>query len=108
VFEKAAERNLSPSKEFFNLLTLPEEIEIMKKLLSFPEIIRESALSLSPHKLAFYMQEIASDFHIYYNRNRIISDDPMLSNARLYLISCIKTVIKNGLRLLGVSAPERM
>ncbi|HEX9830537.1 MAG TPA: arginine--tRNA ligase [Thermodesulfobacteriota bacterium] len=108
VFEKAAERNLSPSKEFFNLLTLPEEIEIMKKLLSFPEIIRESALSLSPHKLAFYMQEIASDFHIYYNRNRIISDDPMLSSARLYLISCIKTVIKNGLRLLGVSAPERM
>lgn len=108
VFEKAAERQLSPSKEFLNLLTLPEEIDIIKKLLSFPEVVRESALSLAPHKLAFNMQEIASDFHVYYNRNRIISDDPMLSSARLYFISCIKTVIKNGLRLLGVSAPERM
>lgn len=108
VFEKAAERELSPSKEFLNLLTLPEEIETIKKLLSFPEMVRESALSLAPHKLAFNMQEIASDFHIYYNRNRIISDDPKLSSARLYFISCIKTVIKNGLRLLGVSAPERM
>ncbi len=108
VFEKALEKDLSSSKEFLHLLTIPEEIETIKKLLSFPEVIRESALLLSPHKLAFYLQEIASDFHVYYNKNRIMSDDLMLSSARLYFIGCIKTVISNGLRLLGVSTPERM
>jgi len=108
VFEKAGERGLSSSKGFLNLLRLPEEIEIIKKLLLFPEVVIESALSLSPHKVAFYLQELASDFHIYYNKNRIIGDDTKLSSARLYFIGCIKTVIKNGLRLLGVSAPERM
>jgi arginyl-tRNA synthetase len=108
VFEKARERGLAPSEDFLNLLSLPEEIEIMKKLLAFPEVVTDSAISLSPHKIAFYLQEIASDFHIYYNKNRVIGDDPKLSSARLYFIGCIKTVIKNGLRLLGVSAPERM
>ncbi len=108
VFEKARERRLAPSEDFLNLLSLPEEIEIMKKLLVFPEVVTDSAISLSPHKIAFYLQEIASDFHIYYNKNRVIGDDLKLSSARLYLIGCIKTVIKNGLRLLGVSAPERM
>jgi arginyl-tRNA synthetase len=108
VFEKARERELFPSEEFLNLLNLPEEVEITKKLSLFPEVVRESALSLSPHKIAFYLQEIASDFHAYYNKNKIISDDPNLSSARLYFIRCIKTVIRNGLRLLGVSAPERM
>ncbi len=108
VSEKALEKELSTSEEFLHLLNMPDEIEIMKKLLSFPEMVRESALSLSPHKLAFYLQEIASDFHIYYNKNRIISEDLMLTSARLYFINCIKTIIRNGLRLLGVSAPERM
>jgi arginyl-tRNA synthetase len=108
VFEKAGEKGLSPSKGFLNLLTLPEEIEIIKKLLLFPDTVVESALSLSPHKIAFYLQEMASQFHIYYNRNRIIGDDARLTSARLYLVGCVKTVIKNGLRLLGVSAPERM
>ncbi|HWP92398.1 MAG TPA: arginine--tRNA ligase [Thermodesulfobacteriota bacterium] len=108
VFEKARERRLAPSEDFLHLLSLPEEIEIVKKLLVFPEVVTDSAISLSPHKIAFYLQEIASDFHIYYNKNRVIGDDLKLSSARLYLIGCIKTVIKNGLKLLGVSAPERM
>jgi arginyl-tRNA synthetase len=108
VFEKARERKLFPSDKHLNLLTLPEEIDIIKKLIAFPEIVKESALSLSPHKLAFYLQGLASDFHVYYNRTRIIVEDFALSSARLYFINCIKTVIKNGLGLLGVSAPERM
>ncbi|MGH7801256.1 MAG: arginine--tRNA ligase [Thermodesulfobacteriota bacterium] len=108
VLEKAKERELSPSEEFLNLLSLPEEIDIIKKLLTFPELVRESALSLAPHKLVFYLQEMASDFHVYYNRIRIINDAPEQSSARLYFINCIRTVIRNGLRLLGISAPERM
>ena len=108
VLEKAKESKLSPSKEFVNLLSLPEEIDIIKKLLTFPELVKVSALSLAPHKLVFYLQEIASDFHVYYNKIRIISEDPELSLARLYFVNCIRTVIRNGLRLLGITTPERM
>ncbi|MER3446142.1 MAG: hypothetical protein C4291_04565 [Candidatus Dadabacteria bacterium] len=89
-------------------MSLPEEVEIIKKLLIFPEVVMESASSLSPHRVAFYLQEIASDFHIYYNKNRILGNDQDLSRARLYFIDCIRTVIRNGLKLLGVSAPQRM
>ncbi|HLE26267.1 MAG TPA: arginine--tRNA ligase [Thermodesulfobacteriota bacterium] len=108
VLEKAKERELSPSKESLNLLSQPEEIDIIKKLLTFPELVRESALSLAPHKLVFYLQEIAADFHVYYNKIRIISEDQELSLARLYFVNCIRTVIRNGLRLLGITTPERM
>jgi arginyl-tRNA synthetase len=108
IFEKAREKGVFSSSEFLNLLSLPEEVEIIKKLLLFPEVVKESALSLSPHRVAFYLQDIASDFHIYYNKNRILSDDQNLSRARLYFIDCIRTVIRNGLKLLGVSAPQRM
>jgi arginyl-tRNA synthetase len=108
IFEKAEERGVFPSKEFLDLLELPEEVEIIKKLLLFPEVVRESALSLSPHRVTFYLQSIASDFHVYYNKNRILGDDPNLSRARLYLIGCIRTVVRNGLKLVGVSAPQRM
>jgi arginyl-tRNA synthetase len=108
VFEKAGQRELHPSKEFLNLLNLSEEIEIIKKLLSFSDVVKDSALSLLPHKIVFYLQGIASDFHVYYNKNRILGEDIRLSGARLYFIHCIRTVIGNGLKLLGVSAPERM
>jgi arginyl-tRNA synthetase len=108
IFEKAKEKGVLSSKGFLNLLSLPEEGEIIKKLLLFPEVVKESALSLSPHRVAFYLQDIASDFHIYYNKTRILCDDENLSSARLYFIDCIRTVIRNGLKLLGISAPQRM
>lgn len=108
IFEKAKENNLFPSNNSLNLLDLPEEIDIAKKLLLFPEVIKESAQALAPHKIAFYLQELASVFHIYYNKHRVIVEDPGLSSNRLFLIGCIKTVIAKGLGLLGVSAPDRM
>lgn len=108
IFEKAREKGVLSSKGFLNLLSLPEEGEIIKKLLLFPEVVKESALSLSPHRVAFYLQDIASDFHIYYNKNRILCEDQNLSSARLYFIDCIRTVIRNGLKLLGICAPQRM
>ncbi len=108
IFEKAKEKNLFPSNNSLNFLDLPDEIDIAKKLLQFPEVINESAQALAPHKIAFYLQELASGFHIYYNKHRIIVEDRRLSSARLFLIGCIKTVIAKGLGLLGVSAPDRM
>ncbi|HSE83983.1 MAG TPA: arginine--tRNA ligase [Thermodesulfobacteriota bacterium] len=108
VFQKAKERELLPSEEFLNLLSLPEEVQIIKKLLLFPEVVRDSAVSLAPHKIVFYLQDIASDFHVYYNKNRIVGEDAGLSQARLYFVNCVRRVIGNGLKLLGISAPERM
>jgi arginyl-tRNA synthetase len=108
VFQKAKERELLPSEEFLELLSLPEEVQIIKKLLLFPEVVRDSAVSLAPHKIVFYLQDIASDFHVYYNKNRIVGEDTGLTKARLYLINCVRRVIGNGLKLLGISAPERM
>ncbi|MEE9253111.1 MAG: arginine--tRNA ligase [Thermodesulfobacteriota bacterium] len=108
VFKKAEAAGISPSPDHLELLTLPLEIEITKKLLMFPDALRESAELLSPHKIVFYLQDIASDFHVYYNKNRIIGDDHTLSQTRLFFAECIRAVVRNGLGLLGVSIPERM
>lgn len=108
VFEKAAERGLEPSERSLELLDTEYEIEITKKLLSFPDLVQESANALSPHKIVFYLQDLASKFHIYYNNCRVLEDDLSLAKARLYFIGRISTVLKNGLNLLGVSIPDRM
>ncbi len=104
----ADEKNITASSEHLNLLVLEPEIEITKILLSFPDVVRDSARTLAPHKIAFYLQGLASAFHSYYNANRVITDDESLSSARLFLCGCVSVVLKNGLGLLGVSAPERM
>lgn len=108
VFDKASGQGLSPSSKNLGRLSLPIELEMIKKLLAFPDVVKESAQLLAPHKLVFYLQDIASDFHVYYNKVRIIGSDQELSEARLFLAGCVKRVIGNGLRLLGVSVPERM
>ena len=92
----------------FKLLDLEEEIGMIKALSTFPELVKGMALSLEPHRLTFYLQELASSFHSYYNRNRVISGDEELTHARLYLCRALRTVIRNGLNLLGVSAPLKM
>jgi len=108
LYEKAREMNINPSSHYLNLLVLTEEIDITKKLLSFPEVLIESSQLLTPHKLSYYLLEVASDFHMYYNKHRILSENINLSSARLYLTECIKTVLRNGLRILGISYPKRM
>jgi arginyl-tRNA synthetase len=91
-----------------NRLELKEEFDIIKYITLLPEIITDASLSLEPHKITFYLQELAGLFHSYYNRNRIVTDDIQLTKARLYLCNSIKVVLKNGLTLLGVSAPKKM
>jgi arginyl-tRNA synthetase (EC 6.1.1.19) len=91
-----------------NLLTLPEEIALIKKITVFPEIVEGSARTLEPHRLTFYLNDLASVFHSYYNKSRVITDDPALTGARLFLVKSVHIVIGNALSLLGVSAPEKM
>ena len=89
-------------------LKLPEEVNLIKAVTRFPEVIEGAALALEPHRLTFYLNDLAALFHSYYNKHRVLSDDEGLSRARLFLIKSILTVLRNALRLLGVSAPERM
>jgi arginyl-tRNA synthetase len=89
-------------------LTLPEERRLCKTLTEYPEEISQAALKLEPHRLTFYLGELAAQFHYYYNHHRIISDDPELTRARLLLSQGIKTVIKSALDILGVEALEKM
>ncbi len=91
-----------------SLLNHPSEIALLKQLEKFPETIYNSHLSLEPHNIANFLHEIANRFHKYYADCRIISEDEELTNARLTLSTATKTVIGNGLKLLGITAPEKM
>ena len=87
-----------------------EEIELAKRAIGLPAVMTAAAEMLEPHRIPFYLLELAGEFHRYYNKptNRIIGTDPDLSIARLYLARLLKTAISAGLGLLGVGAPERM
>jgi arginyl-tRNA synthetase len=90
------------------LLGLPEEILLIKHITRYPEVVEGSAAALEPHRFTFYLNELAALFHSYYNKHRVISEEEDLSRARLFLMKCIGTVLKNALTILGVSAPEKM
>lgn len=110
--EKFAEEKklavLPASKVDLTLLTLPEEVRIVKALAVYPEILEEAAISFEPHRLTVYLQELAGHFHSYYRDNRVVTDDIPLSQARMVMVKGLKTVIGNALGLLGISAPKMM
>ncbi|MBA4548082.1 arginine--tRNA ligase [Thermoactinomyces intermedius] len=110
VFRQAEAKGITPSRdrEDLKLLREEQEYDLLEKLGSFPGEIASSAVQLAPHKLVRYLYELASDFHRYYNAHRVISDDVNLSRARLALLQGIAQVIRNGLNLIAVDAPEQM
>ncbi|MBN2397284.1 MAG: arginine--tRNA ligase, partial [Deltaproteobacteria bacterium] len=91
-----------------DLLTKPEERELIKIIDSYPEIVEGSAQTFEPHRIPYYINDLASVFHSFYNKHKVVSDNAELTKARLFLIKSAGTVIRNALNLLGVSAPERM
>jgi arginyl-tRNA synthetase len=90
------------------LLRLPEEIDLIKAITRFPEVVEGAARTLEPHRLTFYLNDLAAIFHSYYNKNKVLSDDGPLTGARLFLVRSVLTVLKNALKMLGVSTPEKM
>jgi arginyl-tRNA synthetase len=111
IFQHLRERKLSvPDSRRADLgrLSLPDEQSLIKRLLQFPHVVGGAARALEPHRIAYYLQELAGAFHPYYNRHRVISDDLGLTHARLALVAAVGLIIRNGLELLGVSAPEKM
>jgi arginyl-tRNA synthetase len=90
---------------------LPEEIELIKKLSEFPAVTLRSAETREPHHIAYYLRELAALWNPYVQdgkRHRVLSEDAVLTGARLGLTLAVRTVLANGLGLLGMSAPERM
>lgn len=91
-----------------SLLQAKEEIDLLKKLLEFPEIVQSCALAFEPHRLTTYLREVAETFHRFYHEHRVVNDDKELMKARLTLCLMTKIVISNGCKILGVSCPEKM
>lgn len=91
-----------------NVLSLEHELQLAKTLALYPDMIENSAVSREPHQIANYLRELANHFHTYYNACIFLVDNEILRNARLCLIMATQQVLKNGLALLGVTAPESM
>ncbi|MEW6657032.1 MAG: arginine--tRNA ligase [Thermodesulfobacteriota bacterium] len=111
VFRQAAAQEIrvpEPAPEFFALMKLPEEISLLKMLAHYPELVEAAARNLEPHRITYFLTELASQLHSYYYKHRFISEDLPLSRARLCLVQAVQTVLAHGLRLLGVAAPETM
>lgn len=89
-------------------LDSPRELAVANRLAAFPEIIAAAARDLAPHQIAFYLKELAADFHTWYNAERMLVDDLALREARLALAAAVRQVIRNGMTLLGVSCPTSM
>jgi arginyl-tRNA synthetase len=116
ILEKALAAGVPPPS--FDLaavraLTAPEELDLVKRILSFPDLVAGAALAYEPHRVAFWLQETIGAFHSYYTQGkrsgeRFIGSDPAKTAARLLLARALQQALRNGLTLLGVSAPERM
>jgi arginyl-tRNA synthetase len=91
-----------------DLLKLAEEIDLIKAIARFPEVVEGAARTLEPHRLTFYLNDLAAIFHSYYNKNKVITDDGDLTGARLFLVKSVRTTLENALTMLGVSTPEKM
>ena len=89
-------------------LASEQELALLSRLLEYPESVETAAHDLSPHVVAFYLRELAAGFHSYYNATRLLVEDEQLKRARLALAAAVRQVLRNGLALLGVSAPDKM
>lgn len=112
VFNQLEAKNLSYDQllglENLSLLTADEEQALIVLLAKFGDVVQTAALQREPHQLAYYLRDLATQFHAYYNAHQFLVDDERLRQARLLLIVATRQLIANGLRLLGVSAPEAM
>ncbi|HSQ78227.1 MAG TPA: arginine--tRNA ligase, partial [Nitrospirota bacterium] len=111
LFREAESRGIAvPGTETVNvsLLDLEEERNIIKALAKYPEVVEDAALAYEPHRLTYYLQDLAGLLHNYYFKHRVITEDAARTGAKLFLMKQVKTVIQGALKILGVNAPERM
>jgi arginyl-tRNA synthetase len=108
IFRTTSEEGLELSLENLKLLVSPEEQDLIKRLYNFEKMIIKSAANYEPHLLCIYLEELATALHKFYRFRRILGSEKNIAEARLALVHAVRFVIKNGLSILGVAAPERM
>ena len=109
ILHRAKDFNKKSLKDFdSNLLNKESELNLLKQISDFPTVINNACTKLEPQSISIYLNEIASDFHKFYNECKVISNDSEKTKSRLALISATKVVLKNGLSILGISAPKKM
>jgi arginyl-tRNA synthetase len=116
IFRKAAEAGHGAAPfdlEVARTLTAPEELDLIRRVAAFPDVLSGAALAFEPHRVAFYLQETIAAFHSWYTQGKrtgekVVGGDPVRTRARLFLCRALVQVLANGLSVLGVAAPERM
>ncbi|WP_100401461.1 arginine--tRNA ligase [Bacillus sp. FJAT-42315] len=110
ILRQGAEQNININPEAdLSLLVAEKEIDLLKKIGDFPQVVAEAAEKRIPHRIANYTQELAAAFHSFYNAEKVLDpNNKALSEARLALIKAVQITLKNALQLIGVSAPEKM
>lgn len=111
IFAHAREKDFSTENlhdSNLELLSTAEEMRIIRKLLMYPMVFKGAATVHEPHRITFYLQELSGLFHPYYNKYRVVDNDRELSEARLALCEAVRIVLRDGLTVLGISAPEKM
>jgi len=109
IFREAGDRGvvLSDSPPL-SVLSLPDEVKLMKRVARFPDVVSESARTREPHRIPFYLLDLAREFHAFYHNHRFLDETTERTQARLALAAAVRNVVSTGLSLIGVSAPERM
>jgi arginyl-tRNA synthetase len=106
--ERGLAHDLGRGLAALSKLVESQELQLVKRVSAFPETVRQCAAQRAPHILVHYLRDLANDFHTYYSAHQFIVEEAGLRDARLDLALATQTVIRNGLELLGVSAPETM
>jgi arginyl-tRNA synthetase len=89
-------------------ITEEEPLQLIKKMCEYPDALKEAAAHLEPYRVVDYLRELAAQFHKFYAHQRIVTDDEARTRAFLLLTDCVRIVLRNGLEILGISAPSKM
>ncbi len=110
VFRQAEAQGITPRPDstLLPLLSLPEELDLLQMLANYPDLVEGAARQLEPHRITYFLTDMASRLHSYYYKHRFISEDAELTQARLWLVLGVKTVLAHDLGILGVTGPESM
>lgn len=109
IFREAGERGIKVSDSpSLSVLSLPDEVNLMKKVARFPDVVSESARMREPHRIPFFLLDLSREFHAFYHNHRFLGETPERIQGRLALARVVKNIVSTGLSLIGVTAPERM
>lgn len=109
ILRQGEEQGMSAEAADYSLIQAEKEIDVLKKIGEFPQAVGEAAQKRMPHRITNYIYELASSFHSFYNAEKVLdAENPERTKARLALIKAVQTTLKNSLKLIGVSAPEKM